>query len=316
MDPTTEHTKHQQPIVLVIDDDVDVHRLLKARLRHEEIDLVESLGAQEGLDTARELRPAVVLLDLEMPDDDGFRVLRQLKEDPRTRDVLVIILTAASSTQDKVTAFDLGAIDYITKPFNMTELRVRLRSALRTHELVQMLAQRAQIDGLSGLWNRAYFDRRWMEEVASCTRYGSPLSLAMLDLDHFKSVNDSFGHPAGDLVIQGFARLLTREVRLEDVACRYGGEEFAIILPHTGPEAARQLCERVRDSVAGTVWARHPDRTITVSIGVAGSAASTDLTPEAWVEMADDALYLAKQSGRNRVVCWTAPPMVSLARAG
>lgn len=308
--------KETHPLVLVIDDSVDVHRLLKARLRHEEIDLVEALSGKDGVAIAKDLQPALILLDLDMPDVDGFQVLRQLKNDRRTMDAPVIILSALHSSQDKVTAFDLGAMDYITKPFDMTELRVRLRSALRLHQLVQMLAQRAQIDGLSGLWNRSYFNRRWADEVSLASRHGSALSLAMIDVDHFKSINDTYGHPAGDIVIQGLAKLLVRETRQEDVACRYGGEEFALVLPQTGPAQARQLCERIRVAASELLWVRHPERTVTISIGLAGFERPPELSPELWVELADKALYQAKQSGRNRVTAAEAGAKLQLAKAG
>lgn len=302
-----DQPRDAQPIVLVVDDSVDVHRLLRARLRHEDIDLVEALGGVEGLAAARQLQPALVLLDLEMPDVDGFQVLRDLKNDPLLVNTPVIILSSLNSAQDKVTAFDLGAVDYITKPFHLTELRVRLRSALRMHQLVQMLAQRAQIDGLSGLWNRAHFTKRWTEEVAVCQRHDTPLSLAMLDVDHFKIINDTYGHPAGDTVIQGLARLLTRETRQEDVACRYGGEEFALILPRTTQGDALVLCERIRTAAAELMWPRHPEHRTTISIGLAGADGATSLSPEEWVEAADRALYQAKQAGRNRIVSAAVP---------
>lgn len=310
--------KDSQPIVLVIDDSVDVHRLLKARLRHEEIDLVEALGGLEGLEAARDLMPSLIILDLDMPDVDGFQVLRQLKNDSTTLEIPVIVLSSLATAQDKVTAFDLGAVDYITKPFNLTELRVRLRSALRMHQLVQMLAQRAQIDGLSGLWNRAYFAKRWGEEVSLAGRHNGPLSIAMMDVDHFKSINDTYGHPAGDLVIQGLSKLLTREIRTEDVACRYGGEEFVLILPQTSPEQAVSLCDRIRHSFSEIVWPRHPERQATLSMGLAGTnaAGGTDLSAEGWVELADQALYQAKQTGRNRIVSNVVPPRLVLAKAG
>lgn len=311
-------SKDSQPIVLVIDDSVDVHRLLKARLRHEEIDLVEALGGVEGLEAARGLQPSLIILDLDMPDIDGFQVLRQLKNDASTLEIPVIVLSTLASAQDKVTAFDLGAVDYITKPFNLTELRVRLRSALRMHQLVQMLAQRAQIDGLSGLWNRAYFAKRWSDELSLAMRHNQPLTIAMMDVDHFKGINDTFGHPAGDLVIQGLSKLLSREIRAEDVACRYGGEEFVLILPQTSPEKALALCDRIRQVFSEIVWSRHPERQATLSMGLAGSAEAgrTDLSPEGWVELADQALYQAKQGGRNRIVSAAVPPRLTLAKAG
>jgi len=186
------------PQVLVIDDSEDVHRLLRTRLRQESLELVCASNGAEGLEAARELVPAVILLDLNMPELDGFEVLRTLKEDQATMNVPVIVLSGLNSPQDKVMAFDLGAMDYICKPFDLTELRIRVRSAVRLSELVQMLAQRAQIDGLTGLYNRAHFDLRWPDELAGCVRHGRAISLAIFDCDHFKSINDTYGHPAGD----------------------------------------------------------------------------------------------------------------------
>lgn len=311
-----QHFDDRNPIVLVIDDSPDVHRLLKARLRHEELELRGVTNGAEGIALAKSIKPAICILDLDMPGTDGFQVLRTLKNDAATMDIPVIVLSAMISAQDKVTAFDLGAVDYITKPFNLTELRVRVRSALRLHRLVQMLAQRAQIDGLSGLWNRAYFDRRWAEEVSKASRHQRPLSLAMMDLDHFKSVNDTYGHPAGDAVLQGVARLVQRECRVGDVACRYGGEEFTVIMPDTTPADAVNLCERIRTALASTVWPRHPERTITASIGIAGHAAAGDVSPGGWLEHADRALYAAKQAGRNTIIVAGTGGRPALAKAG
>jgi two-component system, cell cycle response regulator len=257
-----------------------------------------------------------VLLDLDMTDADGFEVLRRLKNHPATLDIPVIVLSGLNGAQDKVAAFDLGAVDYITKPFNLTELRVRVRSALRLHRLVQMLAQRAHIDGLTGLWNRAHFDGRWADEVAQSTRHRQPLSLAMVDVDHFKSVNDIFGHPAGDAVLQGLARVFQRECRREDIACRYGGEEFALIMPQTGPDDAARLCERIRSAVRELIWPRHPDRTITMSVGIAGVRDCGQMTAERWLEIADRTLYRAKQAGRDTLLVTGLDAELRLAKAG
>ncbi len=302
-----------KPTVLVIDDSADVHRLLRARLRHEDIELVSAEGGRRGLDDAKSVRPAMILLDLDMPDMDGFEVLRHLKNDPITLDIPIIVLSGLQSAQDKVMAFDLGAVDYITKPFNLTELRVRVRSALKMHRLVQMLAQCAQLDGLTGLWNRAYFDKRWADEIAAAHRHGRAVSLAMLDVDHFKSINDTYGHPAGDSVLQGLAKVLQRECRQEDIACRYGGEEFALIMPDTAPAAAALVCERIRTAMAETSWPRHPERTVTLSVGLAGSARAIEVPAAQWVEAADRNLYTAKKSGRNRVICTDVDPKLRLA---
>lgn len=316
MTTQTLQFEEPQPKVLVIDDSQDVHRLLKARLRHEEMELVGISTGKEGLEAARTSRPAIILLDLDMPDMDGFEVMRRLKDDPVTLNIPVIVLSGLQSAQDKVMAFDLGAVDYITKPFNLTELRVRVRSALRMHRLVRMLAQRAQIDGLTGLWNRAYFDRRWADQLAGCQRHSRPLSLALLDVDHFKSINDTYGHPAGDSVLQGFAKILQRECRQEDVACRYGGEEFALIMPDTAPDDAHGVCERIRQLLHDTSWPRHPERPVTISIGLVGARSHGEAAAARWIEQADQNLYTAKRSGRNRVINSNLDSRPTLAAAG
>jgi two-component system cell cycle response regulator len=295
------------PKVLVIDDSPDVHRLLKARLRYENLTLAAALSGAEGLAIARQVQPAIILLDLDMPMMDGFEALRELKENPATVDIPVIVLSGLHSPQDKVAAFDLGAVDYITKPFEIMELRVRVRAALRLQRLVRMLAQRAQIDGLTGLWNRAYFDVRWREEVAISRRKRRPLTLALCDLDHFKSVNDSFGHPAGDAVLQGVSELLQSELRESDVACRFGGEEVAIVMPETSAAEAMGVCDRIRDGLATLAWARHPDRQVTMSVGIVGSDGSARIDADQWLAMVDAALYDSKRRGRNCCTVREAP---------
>lgn len=287
--------------VLLIDDCADVHRLLEVRLRNEGIEVISAESGECGIELARRVHPAVILLDLDMPGMDGFEVLRRIKDDPALMDVPVIIVSGLQSPHDKVTAFDLGAVDYVTKPFDMTEMRVRVRSALRLNSLMRLLAQRAQIDGLSGLWNRAYFDERWADEAERSRRHDRPLSLAVLDLDHFKAINDAYGHPAGDAVIQGIARLLKREIRASDVACRYGGEEFALIMPDTPPGDAAKLCDRIRAGLAELSWPRHPSKRVTLSCGVAGTSRGVPLDHSDWFEIADDNLFKAKNGGRDRV---------------
>lgn len=291
----------QRPLALVIDDSLDVHRLLAARLKQEEIDLVCTADPREGLTRAAATPPAVILLDLDMPGMDGFEVLRALKDNPLTHHVPVIILSGMAGMQDKVTAFELGAVDYVVKPFEFTELRVRLRSALRVHRLLALLASRAQLDGLTGLWNRAYFDQRLTEEASKSARHSRPFSIAIADADNFKSINDTFGHPAGDAVLQGLAKILRRECRQSDIVCRYGGEEFVILMPDTTATDAAAVCERIRQSVEQATWPRHPERKVTISIGVAGVEGATALQPSAWLDTADRNLYASKRAGRNTV---------------
>jgi two-component system, cell cycle response regulator len=288
--------------VLIVDDSVDMHQLLRARLKHDELEFESAFSEDDAFQRAIVWNPELILLDIAMPTDEGLHLLKRLKDEPRTRDIPVIVVSAHQSPRFKVAAFDLGVVDYITKPFELIELRVRLRSALRMYQLLQMLAQRAQIDGLTGLWNRSYFDKRWLEEYSRCTRHGHALSVAFMDLDHFKSVNDNYGHPIGDMVLQGVARVIQREGRTSDLACRFGGEEFVLVMPDTSAIEAAVVCERVRQAVAEARWPRVSDLRTTISIGVCGAPGGVAVTHEEWVELADKNLYAAKRSGRNRVV--------------
>jgi diguanylate cyclase (GGDEF)-like protein len=291
-----------RPIVLVVDDSPLVHRLLRARLRDESIELRHANSGKEAMEVICTTDVATVLLDLSMPDMDGFEVLRALGAKEDASHIPVIVLSGQQDSQDKVMAFALGAMDYITKPFDLAELRARLRSSLRMHRLVRMLSERAQLDGLTGLWNRGHFDERLAQLVTTAERSNRPLSLALLDLDHFKSINDNYGHPAGDAALQGAAEIISQSARGSDIPCRYGGEEFAVIMPETTPEQALTLCNRIREAIEARDWPAHPDRRITVSIGVAGADGASGFPPNQWVAHADAALYKAKEGGRNRVV--------------
>lgn len=312
-------TEGNKPRVLLVDDSVVVHRLLQARLKHEDIVLETCLSGAEAMERVKIQPPSVMLLDLQMPEMDGFEVLRRLKDSATTHNLPVIVLSGKSGSEDKVAAFDLGATDYVTKPCDMAELRARLRAALRTERLMRLLAERAEVDGLTGLANRAAFNKRWTEKVAEVQRYKSALSLAMIDADHFKRINDTYGHPAGDQVLQTIAQLLQQECRTPDVVCRFGGEEFALIMTNTGPVDAAAVAERIRAAISQVVWPRHPEHPVTVSIGLTGTSAGGPSVPaEQWIDLADKNLYTAKHSGRNRVIWNDLASMlpIQLARAG
>ena len=302
----SERKPEQQPILLLIDDAPEIHRLLAMRLKDEGLEFLTAFSGIEGVELAEQQSPSLILLDVAMPDHDGFEVLHTLKENPATKQIPVIMLSGSHASEDKVRSFELGAMDYVIKPVDVPELRARIQSAIRLTRLMEMLEQRAQIDGLTGLWNRAHFDRRLTSELSEKTRRATSLALVMCDLDHFKRLNDSFGHPAGDAVLEAFAKIINQEIRQNDIACRYGGEEFTLILPRTGLSEAVGVCERIRKALSARTFRKYPEIQATASFGV--TDVSGDVTDEAssWIEAADQALYSAKSGGRNCVHVFSA----------
>jgi two-component system, cell cycle response regulator len=288
--------------VLVIDDSELIHALLRVRLQHEAIDLHHAYSAEEGLAAAKAIKPHLILLDVSMPKTSGFELCRILKQDPELVQIPVIFLTGAAGVASKLWGFDVGAVDYVTKPFEPAELRARVRSALRTRKLLQMLEERARIDGLTGLWNRSYFDRRLAEEIAVCNRHDRQLSLVLVDVDHFKRINDTYGHPFGDRVLEAIGRTLEKG-RGTDVVFRYGGEEFAVIARHTPLESAMTLADSMRHRIEAMNLTGNNGEpvVVTASFGVAGSEALETPTPAALLAAADAALYVSKREGRNCV---------------
>jgi len=294
--------------ILVIDDSHDIHVLLAARLRTEDVRLHQAMTPEEGLRMAVELRPDLILLDVDLPGVSGFDVCERLKTDPRVASVPIIFLTGTNEIFSKVRGFDLGAVDYVTKPFDAAELRARVRAALRTKRFQDLLAIRAQVDGLTGAYNRAYLDRRLGEEVARANRYKGALSVVMADLDHFKRLNDNFGHPFGDRVLQAFADILLSSARATDAVCRYGGEEFMVLLPETNAEASLVFVNRVQERLTELDLRPKGERiAVTASWGVIDAATCSKdvLSSAALIDRADAALYYAKTSGRNRACVWS-----------
>lgn len=291
--------------ILVIDDSPDIHQLLRVRLRNLDVALEHAANGTDGLSLAGTAQPDLILLDVHMPDANGFDVCRQLKSSINTQSIPVIFLTGASEVGQKVLGFDVGAMDYISKPFDAAELNARVRAALRTKRYQDMLAQRAMIDGLTGLWNRPNFDQRMIEEVSSAARYDRPVSLIMMDVDRFKQINDNHGHPFGDEVLQAIGDTLLRNARASDWPCRYGGEEFAIILRETELAGAMIVAERLRVEIEGMqLRNRNQIVPVTASFGVADTTLCMNpcnLTKDWLTRTADKALYEAKHGGRNQV---------------
>jgi diguanylate cyclase (GGDEF)-like protein len=301
MSPTDPAAEKPYRILLIEDSEVD-RRWLRARLAGEQIELVEATDGPTGLEACASVAPDLILLDLGLPLFDGFEILHRLKDDRRTSSIPVIVVSAASETKDKERGLDLGAVDFVTKPYDLVELRARIRVAMRTKRLRDVLEQRAHIDGLTGLANRLALEERLATEWALQRRHGAPLAIWIADLDHFKCVNDAHGHPAGDEVLRRTAAALRTTVRATDLAARYGGEEFVVIAPFCGIAGAAKTAERFRNKLAAmSISTGASTIRVTASVGVTSLPEDDAESPSALLVRADSALYRAKALGRNQV---------------
>lgn len=289
-------------------------------LRQEVLRLVSRLDlfatvreAENGIDAYKKVLtspPDLVLCDLVMPSVDGFKFLSLVRARPDLRDIPVILLTGKTDVETKIRGLELGASDYVTKPFDGGELLARIKVQLKIKALQdalkrsnEQLRELSMTDPLTGLFNRRYFMRSLATEFERTDRYSSQLSFIMLDIDHFKHINDTFGHQAGDDVLRTMGELLRRELRNTDLPCRYGGEEFCALLPETPVEGARELAQRLRWTVEATAFpAQGHEVRLTASIGVSTCPSAGVASGEDLIRLADEALYEAKGAGRNRVV--------------
>ena len=294
----------EKPKVLIVDDERFNLSALHALLR-DDCRVMVATDGEHGLAAARGNLPDLILLDVTMPGMSGHDVCRALKEDPATQDIPVIFITALVDADDETLGFDLGAADYITKPFNHAVVKARVRTQLRLKAQADLIASYAFRDGLTGLYNRRSLDQKLEREWHRCQRSGLPLSVALLDVDHFKLFNDSYGHGAGDECLKAVGRALNGCIkRAGDMAARYGGEEFAVILPEADISAAGTVAEEVRAAVQalGIPHGRSTaGNAVTVSVGIASLVPSEDALPSDLWAMADRLLYAAKEGGRNRV---------------
>jgi two-component system, cell cycle response regulator len=305
--------------ILVVDDHEDNVELLRARLEARGYEVDAAMDGQEALDKVRADPPDLMLLDVMMPRIDGIEVTRQIKGDSSLPFIPIIMQTALETTEDKVEGLDAGADDYITKPINFAELEARVKSLLRIKELQDELARAneallkaSQTDGLTGLDNRRNIEERLTEMFEHAVRLAEPLGCVMCDIDHFKSVNDTYGHQAGDAVLRQVADILRESAREIDRVGRYGGEEFIVLLPAANVDDAAAFAERVRRAVEACEF-KYDGGSLrrTLSAGAAAWPHSSIRHQEGLVKAADDALYAAKQNGRNRVEVFSPEMAVS-----
>ncbi len=311
--------------ILVVDDSRTQLDWLVQVLRREGYEVLEALDGKEAIRIVRTSPPDLVLLDIVLPDMDGLEVLRIVKSRREESFIPVIILSVKADLDSKVTGLRIGADDFLAKPFAEAEILARCAAMLRIkhlqerlHEMQRKLEEQSITDSLTGLKNRRFFDERLNEEFRRAQRYGDYLSLIMVDLDHFKEVNDKFGHPAGDAVLREAAALIRASIRDPDICARYGGEEFTVILPKTHMSGALAVAERIwrelgkKEYVLGPAGssddegAPPPTTRITASIGLAFYPSKDINSGELLLRFSDQALYQAKRAGRNTICLYQA----------
>jgi diguanylate cyclase (GGDEF)-like protein len=299
----TDLLAERRPRILLIEDS-EVDRLMLCHgLGGQGLDVLEAADGLMGVDICRAEPPDLVLLDLGLPVCDGFEILNRLKSDRRTYGIPVIVVSATSATADKARGLDLGAVDFVSKPYDLIELLARIRAALRTKRFQELLEQRAHVDSLTGLANRAALEERLATEWALYRRHGAGLAVVMLDLDLFKKVNDDYGHAIGDEVLRSAAAALRASVRTSDMVARYGGEEFVIIAPHCDTAGAVGTTERFRRRLSASPLPMIKEGLrVTSSAGVASVPEDEVGSAAELLCWADRALYEAKAQGRDRVI--------------
>lgn len=282
--------------VLLVDDSIPLHKLVRAQLEAEQVEVHSAYDGEAALSAAVSIRPALILLDVDMPELDGFEVCRRLKSNPTTAAIPVIFLTANSLTGDKVRGFDTGGADYVTKPFKPEELRARVRAALRAKH---QLEKTSMVDAMTGLWNRSYLELHLKAQLSLARRSNRPLSCLMIEIDRFATMASTFGAGPALEAIRGIARISLSQVRAEDLTCRYAESKIIVLLNGANRAVASRVAERLRHEIERQLAVvEGAPIGLTCSIGVADTLVASD---ETLVDRADTAVSRARQCGRNAV---------------
>jgi diguanylate cyclase (GGDEF)-like protein len=292
--------------VLIVDDDptirADMIRILKAS--DPLLEIAEASDGVEALKTLATVNVDLIIADLIMPKMDGLKLLSAVRQDERHEHTPVIVVTSRTEVEEKLLSFEHGAQDFLTKPYHPAELVARVRVMLRLQAQMRAIEQSAVVDPLTGLYNQSYLAGALTREIKRCERYNLNLSCLMIDVDNFKSINDTQGHLAGNEVLRTLGRMLQTTLRGYDFAVRYGGDEFVIVLAQNNPAGARHVAERIREMVMHYMFLPDhlPPNPVTVSIGIASIPGEVRASADRVIETADQALYRAKTSGKNQVV--------------
>jgi diguanylate cyclase (GGDEF)-like protein len=299
---TLIHAEPQRSLILLVDDEPSTLELLVGIL-NESYDVASAIDGEQALAFCERRLPDLVLLDVAMPGVDGYEVCRRLKADPRSGDVPIIFVTARDRVEDEIKGLETGAVDFITKPVHPSIVLARVRTQIMLKQQADRLRGMASTDALTGVANRRGFDERLDIEWRRCQRHRMPLSLIMIDIDHFKLYNDTYGHQAGDNCLQHIASALRTVLRrASDMLSRYGGEEFVCLLPGTGLDGAVERADEIGRAVERlNIIHAHPTTgpVVTVSRGVSTTIPGNEIEIVDLLQVADAMLYQAKRTGRN-----------------
>jgi len=281
--------------VLVVDDSPHMHKIVGAYLKDDQIALQAAYDGETAISAAAERRPSLILLDVDMPQLDGFEVCRRLRANPATSETPVMFVTADGSLSDKIKGLNLGAVDYITKPFKPEELQARVQAALRSR---RQLAATSMVDGVSGLWNEAYLQQHLPAQLSLARRSEKPLACVTANIDALQRVNEDKGQAAGDEIVRAVAHILLSHCRAEDIVC-HCNEKMVLLLPGTSRVGAAKLADRARMEIERQLRRRAGEGIdVTCSFGVSDTQGESDASV---LDRADAALHRAKQSGGNKV---------------
>ena len=290
--------------VLIVDDTPQNIQLLGAALKDEGFQINVAMNGEKALQIAQRVLPDLILLDITMTEMDGFEVCGKLKKLDEMEGIPIIFLTARNEIEDIVKGFEVGAVDYIIKPFNLTELKARVKTHLTLKFALEELKRKNQelerivvIDSLTQIYNRHFIMDRLSEEMAESLRFKQPLSILILDIDLFKQINDNYGHLVGDEVLKIVAQTIRQTVRENDIPARYGGEEFLVVFPRTDLEQCRVVAEKIRGNIQNLKW-KQPGMKLTIS---GGTSQLNQNKLNVFIDQADQLLYKAKNNGRNRI---------------
>lgn len=293
--------------ILVVEDELFSQTILKDALERFGYSVVLAGNGSEALEMCQLEHFPVIITDWVMPVMDGLEFCKAMRAMPSEHYSFILLLTSLDKKDELIAGLGAGADEYLVKPVHEVELAARLQAARRILDLEASLKQLALHDQLTGAFNRGYLDRQLSREIQRSWRYGHPLSIIICDIDHFKLVNDRYGHQAGDQVLREFVARINGSIRFEnDWVARYGGEEFVIVLPETPPAGCLIVAERIRNIIAGTpVMVQGGAVTVTVSFGaitIENTSRIEEMTMDVILGKADECLYRAKENGRNRVV--------------